>query len=169
MKRFALALAALAAAGALLARAAAPRPEDPPDGPGSLSAGRQAGRGTLVVRARLATGWHVNSHKPSEDYLIATEIKLDPADGVRFGEPRYPEGKLQKFAFSRDAALGLRRRVHDRGPGRMDRAAAPAAVSGSVEYQACNDTQCLAPASRAVPRRAGAASAARPRPAPRAR
>ncbi len=62
--------------------------------------GPQAGRATLRVEARLAAGWHVNSHRPSEEYLIPTEIKLDASPAARFGEPRYPEGRMLKFAFS---------------------------------------------------------------------
>jgi len=58
------------------------------------------GRGTLEVQARVAQGWHVNSHSPSEDYLIPTAVRLEPASGVAFEEARYPDGVLRKFAFS---------------------------------------------------------------------
>jgi thiol:disulfide interchange protein DsbD len=109
-----------------------------------VSAGSPSG--TLSVEARLAPGWHVNSHKPSEDYLIATSVRLDPAPGVTAGEPRYPDGKLVKFAFA-DKPLSV---YEDRFtitlpvtfPGALS-----APVSGTVEFQACNDRQCLAPAS----------------------
>src|SRR6266540_7308966 len=58
-----------------------------------------AGSAALHIDATLAAGWHVNSHQPSEDYLIATSIRLDPSPGVQFGEPKYPEGNMKKFAF----------------------------------------------------------------------
>ncbi len=51
----------------------------------------------------IASGWHVNSHRPSEDYLIATAVKLDAQAGVTFGEPMYPAGVEKKFAFSESA------------------------------------------------------------------
>jgi len=105
-----------------------------------------AGKGTLSIRARLESGWHVNSHKPSEDYLIATEVKLDPADGVRFGEAKYPEGKLQKFAFS-DTPLSVYAGEFVIEVPIEWSGSAPPAVSGSIAYQTCNDAQCLAPTS----------------------
>src|SRR3954470_23162506 len=59
-----------------------------------------AGSGTLVVRCELASGWHVNSHTPSEDYLIPTTLDVTAATGAKIGEPGYPEGKKEKFSFS---------------------------------------------------------------------
>ncbi|MEO8347482.1 MAG: protein-disulfide reductase DsbD N-terminal domain-containing protein, partial [Acidobacteriota bacterium] len=119
---------------------------------------RSPGDGTLELRATLASGWHVNSHRPSEEYLIATEARLDPADGVRFGEARYPDGKMMKFGFS-EAPLS----VYDGSfsitvPVTWDAARPAPALSGSIEYQACNDTKCLAPAS--VKFRTGSAAGA---------
>src|SRR5262249_2101880 len=70
--------------------------------------------------------------------------------------PRYPEGKLEKFSFS-DKPLSVYT-----GDFSMEVpifwTGAPRTVTGSVEFQACNDMQCLAPAS--VPFRAGPPSAA---------
>src|SRR5258706_9931618 len=61
------------------------------------------GTAALVVDATLASGWHVNSHPPSEDYLITTSLKLDPSPAVRFGDAKYPPGKTKKFAFAEKA------------------------------------------------------------------
>jgi thioredoxin:protein disulfide reductase len=133
---------------------AAPGPPDPATlltVDGTLAASHETGKGMLTVHAKLAQGWHTNSHKPSEDYLIPTSLKLTPEEGVTFGESRYPEGKLEKFSFS-DKPLSVYA-----GDFSMEVpvswTGAPPSVSGSVEFQACNDTQCLAPAS--VPFRAG--------------
>jgi thioredoxin:protein disulfide reductase len=133
------------AASALAANGAVPDPKTLLKVDASL-APSGAGRGTLTVRARLESGWHVNSHKPSEDYLIATEVKLDPADGVRFGEAKYPEGKLQKFAFSDTPLSVYAGEFVIEVPVEWNGSTTPA-VSGSIEYQTCNDAQCLAPTS----------------------
>jgi thiol:disulfide interchange protein DsbD len=128
-----------------------------------------AGHATLRVEAKLAAGWHVNSHHPSEEYLIPTEVKLDQTKDARFGEARYPEGRKQKFAFSETPlsvyadAFTVEVPVEWAGP--------PAALTGSVDYQACNDAQCLAPASVKFRAEAPAAassgtSSAAPAPAP---
>jgi thioredoxin:protein disulfide reductase len=160
--------AALAALLAGIAVAAFAAPGSAPDPATLLTVQASAspvgaGKATLVVRATLAAGWHVNSHKPSEDYLIPTEVKVDAAEGMKAGEPRYPDGKLEKFAFS-DRPLSVYAGTFSiEVP--VEFAGAPRAVSGSVDYQACNDHQCLAPASvkfRAEPPAAAAASSGAP-------
>ncbi|HYR45427.1 MAG TPA: protein-disulfide reductase DsbD N-terminal domain-containing protein, partial [Thermoanaerobaculia bacterium] len=107
-----------------------------------------AGPTALILDATLAAGWHVNSHRPSEDYLIATSVKLDPAAGISFGEPRYPEGKSKKFAFAEKPLSVYEGSFRIEVPIAATGAAVPA-LSGSIEYQACSDKQCLAPASAA--------------------
>jgi thiol:disulfide interchange protein DsbD len=105
------------------------------------------GEGVLRLAATIASGWHVNSHRPSEDYLIATEARVEPVSGVTLAEPVYPEGVWKKFAFS-ESALS----VYDGSfaivvPVRWDASRPPSRISGRIEYQACNDKSCLAPAS----------------------
>jgi thioredoxin:protein disulfide reductase len=141
-----LALALTLSSGARPAFAAVPDPATLLKVDASVTPRSEAGRGTLVLKATLAPGWHVNSHKPSEDYLIPTTVTLAEPPGVRFGEPSFPEGKMEKFSFS-EAPLSVY--AHDftiEVPLEWTGAAVPA-VSGTVEFQACNDTQCLAPAS----------------------
>src|SRR5206468_1068404 len=107
--------------------------------------------------ATLASDWHVNSHKPSEDYLIATSVRIDPAGGLRAGEPKYPEGRMKKFSFAEKPLSVYEGTFTVSMPLSFD-GAGPSEVSGAVEFQACNDTQCLAPAS--VPFRASRSSSA---------
>lgn len=157
MRRLLSALLSLGTAGVALAQAA-PDPATLLKIQPSL-ASTSPGHGTLVVKATLEPGWHVNSHKPSEDYLIATEVKLDPLEGVRFGEPRYPEGKSQKFAFS-DTPLSVYAETFSIEIPVEWPASGPApGISGSVDYQACNDHQCLAPTSVKFRAEAGPAAA----------
>ncbi len=145
MRRWSIAVLALAAATAAPAAA----PEDP----GRLLAVEASiaaaapGQGTLLVKAKLAPGWHVNSHKPSEEYLIPTSVKLEPSSGVRLGEPRYPEGRMQKFSFSEAPLSVYAEQFEIEVPVEWSAAGGAPVVSGSIEFQACNDSQCLAPAS----------------------
>jgi thioredoxin:protein disulfide reductase len=112
----------------------------------SVTPGSAAGQGTLALHATLASGWHVNSHKPSEDYLIPTTVTLAETPGVKFGEPRFPEGKMEKFSFSETPLSVYSHDFTIEVPVEWTGGAAPA-LSGSVEFQSCNDTQCLAPSS----------------------
>lgn len=147
MRRLAsLAAAALLFAAAASLPAAAPDPATLLTVEASVSAGAGPGAGTLAIQAKLAPGWHVNSHTPTEDYLIATEVTLDPIGAATFGDPVYPAGKLEKFSFSETPLSVYAGEFRIEVPVRWTGGAAPA-LSGSVGYQACNDTQCLAPAS----------------------
>jgi thiol:disulfide interchange protein DsbD len=112
---------------------------------------------TLILEATVAPGWHVNSHRPSEDYLIPTEVKLDPVPGATFSAARYPEGVQRKFAFAEKPLSVYAERFTIEVPVSWP-AGTPPSVSGTIEYQACNDRQCNPPASVAF--RAGAPSAA---------
>jgi thioredoxin:protein disulfide reductase len=103
----------------------------------------------IALRATLAAGWHVNSHHPSEDYLIPTEMKLAPVDGISFGAVSYPAGQSLKFAFSNKPLSVYEGNFDITADARVAPEAHPASyrLSGTVEYQPCNDKQCLAPAS----------------------
>ncbi len=145
LARFTAACLAFGAAALGLA-APAPDPSTLLTVDASVSPGAEPGKGELAVRAKLAEGWHVNSHKPTEDYLIPTEVTLAPVDGATFGEPVYPDGRMQKFSFSETPLSVYAAEFQIRIPVQWTGAEAPA-ISGSVDYQACNDKQCLAPAS----------------------
>lgn len=155
MKRLAAAL--LFAASSIAFAAAPPDPARLLTVEASIAPGGAAGRGTLRIDSRLTPGWHVNSHRPSEDYLIPTTVKLDPAKRARFGEPRYPEGKQQKFSFSEQPLSVYAEQFTIEVP--VEWSGPPGPLTGSVEFQACNDTQCLAPASVAFRAEPAASSA----------
>jgi thiol:disulfide interchange protein DsbD len=119
------------------------------------------GVGLLVLEATVAPDWHVNSHHPSEEYLIPTEAKLDPAPGASFLEARYPEGVQRKFSFSEKPLSVYEGRFKIEIPVTWAPGPAPS-LSGRVEYQACNDRQCNPPASATFQASARAAAAALP-------
>ena len=151
-----------ACAALLLSAAAAAVPAPQPSALLKVEARVQpgaAGSAVLHIDATLAAGWHVNSNHPSEDYLIATSVRLDPSPGVRFGEPKYPEGRLKKFAFAEKPLSVYEGSFAVEVPLTLAGSPPPEAA-GVVEFQACNDTQCLAPAKIAF--RAPISAAAAP-------
>ena len=145
MRRLALGVLLLAAAAA---GAAAPVPDPKTLLKVSARFAPEGSRGgTLVVRCELASGWHVNSHTPSEEYLIPTEIEVAPGAGaqaVAIEKPVYPEGKEQKFSFS-DKPLSVYAGAFTIQVPVSWKGEAPPELSGVVKYQACSDEQCLAP------------------------
>lgn len=128
-------------------RASIPKPAELLRVDARFVAGPDSRTGTLHLEATLLGGWHVNSHHPSEDYLIATSVQLEPVQGVQSGEPSYPAGQLKKFAFADRPLSVYEDRFAIAIPVSWSAEAKPLILTGSLNFQACNDTQCLAPAS----------------------
>ena len=107
-------------------------------------------RAAVAVELTLGPGWHVNSHTPSESYLVPTNASLSASAGS-LSPVRYPKGVARRFSFS-DKPLD----VYE-GTVRFEAdldvpagAAGEIAVRGNVSYQACNDQQCYPPARIAL-------------------
>ena len=52
-----------------------------------------AGKPVMVgLHFRIGTGLHINSHSPSEEYLIPTTLSIPEGSGVHLDGATYPEG-----------------------------------------------------------------------------
>lgn len=138
-------LAILLAAGHLLAKAqeVSVALADHPVAQGSTV------KGMLVLT--IPDGLHVNSNKPSSEYLIATSVRLS-GDGIKVGKITYPEGRNRKFQFS-DSELN----VYE------GRITIPFSVSilkafkgkrismkARIRYQACTEEVCFPPKNKEI-------------------
>ena len=102
-----------------------------------------------AVVAQIASGYHINDHKPSLDYLIPTELKLEADKPVELTKIDYPKGELVKLAFS-DTPLSVYQGKIILGVTlKVAPATAPGSytVKGKFAYQACNDHACFPPTS----------------------
>lgn len=109
----------------------------------------QARRGGLVsvpVSVGLQPGYHVNSHTPSEDYLIPLRLTWDESL-LKAQQTTYPKPEFRKYSFSEKPLavytgafeIQTRFEVPSTAPLGM------AVISGKLRYQACNDSMCLPP------------------------
>jgi hypothetical protein len=100
----------------------------------------------VVVEMGIAPGFHVNSHTPSDKFLIPTNVAVSATAGS-LSAFRYPRDVEKRFSFS-DKPLrvyegtvrfeaDLELPAHTKGEVRLQ---------GGLTYQACNDVQCFAPA-----------------------
>lgn len=103
----------------------------------------------FAVKVSIEDGWHINSNKPYEEFLIPTEVKLESAKGFSLSNVVYPAAKDYKFSFSDNPLSvwegeiligGLLNVENDIAPGNYE-------LIFTLEYQACNDMSCLAPTS----------------------
>ena len=109
----------------------------------SIQPGTDAAHALLHVRVAIPAGLHAQSHTPLDDSLIPLVLKTDPAPGVQFGTPVYPLPLVENFAALGQVSI-YTGTIDITVP--LTFAPGPtAAISGTVHYQACNDTSCFPP------------------------
>jgi uncharacterized protein YcnI len=102
----------------------------------------------IAVVVEIAKGFHMNSHKPTDPYLIATTLTPQVPSGFDLADTIYPEGHGEKFSFSPNKPLNV---YTGKVVLRLKLTAHPDAALGAttipitLRYQACNDTTCLQP------------------------
>ncbi len=101
----------------------------------------------ILIEMQVNEGWHINSNKPLEDFLIPTEISFEAQDGISFGKISYMIPEMKKFTFS-ETMLSV---YEDKAYAKTTITISPdfnqteVIIRGKVYYQACNDESCLAP------------------------
>ncbi|MGH9763020.1 MAG: cytochrome c biogenesis protein CcdA, partial [Blastocatellia bacterium] len=116
----------------------------------SASAVRPGDKFKIAVQLDVAPGYHINAHVPSLDYLVATNVTLQPPSGIKIDQPVYPAPELKSFTFAPDTKLAVHEgRVIVTSDAVADASLKPGetVISAKVEVQSCNDSQCLAPAT----------------------
>jgi len=56
----------------------------------------------VLVTAEIEPEYHINSNKPTEEYLIPTALKFEPIENATYGEINYPEPEMATFSFSEE-------------------------------------------------------------------
>jgi DsbC/DsbD-like thiol-disulfide interchange protein len=148
MKRTLASIAALSLAAGIahaqLAMDAAPKPKAYvlyAAEPQTVPAGKPA---TVELRFHMVPGYHVNSHTPKSELLIATTLTLQPADGVKPGAIQYPAGKPYSFSFDPSDKLDV---YMGDFTVKMPVVATVGnhTIDGSLKYQACDNASCYPP------------------------
>lgn len=106
----------------------------------------QGSQFNVVVKANIEDAWHINSHKPNDDFLIASNIISDDPR-FPFAKVIFPAPKDLNFEFSDNPVsvfegtirIGISINIDENMPvGNYN-------IPITLRYQACNDQTCLAP------------------------
>ena len=121
---------------------------------GYLSVGelqKVAGKRSAAVQVKIPVtvkeGYHVNSNKPSEEYLIPLKLTWTQTGALEGGAVTYPKPALEKYEFSETPLsvftgafeLVANFKVAANAP------AGPGAATGKLRYQACSNRACYPP------------------------
>lgn len=116
----------------------------------------------IALAVEIAHGYHMNSHHPTDKYLIPTTLTPKLPTGFELLDTIYPAGRIEKFSFSPDKGLDvysgnvtlkLRLIAHNDAP------IGAVTLPVTLRYQACNDTTCLPPVKVPVDVRVDVAAA----------
>ncbi len=119
----------------------------------SLQPVPRGGTVEIAVVAEILKGFHTNSNKPKEDYLIPTTLTAELPASLKLLETHYPKGTEQKFEFSDtpldvyDGTITIRMKLQVAA----ETPTGTVSVPLTLRYQACNDRACLPPVKLPVP------------------
>jgi Disulphide bond corrector protein DsbC len=123
-------------------------------GSGYLTVGepsKVAGKRNASVQSKIPLtvlpGYHVNSDKPAEEYLIPLKLTWTAPGALQPGAVTYPKPALEKYEFA-EKPLSVFTGSFDLIANfkvAPNAAAGPGAASGKLRYQACNNRACFAP------------------------
>ena len=103
----------------------------------------------VALKVNIEEKWHINSNKPYEEFLIPTSISLAENKNFTLEKVVYPKANDYKFEFSdkplsvweEEIIIGALIKVSDNvQPGVNN-------LVFTLDYQACNNSSCLAPTS----------------------
>ena len=107
-------------------------------------------RGTVVMD--IPGGYHVNSNRPLEQFLVATQLTIQVPNGIRVGPVTYPRPVLRSFKFSKTKVSVYEGRVvmsfNVMAPAKAS--AGSVELKGRLRYQSCNDSLCFPPKTQEV-------------------
>ncbi len=106
----------------------------------------------IAVIVKIRPGFHINAHEVSLDYLIPTEVEIQPPQGLRSRGFTYPPGVLRKFRFSPNQLSVYEGAVTFRGKfeAAADAPLGPQKLPLVLHFQGCNEELCLPPAKITV-------------------
>lgn len=104
----------------------------------------------VALHFRIAQGMHINSHTPSDEFLIPTIFSIPANEGVKLEAANYPSGAFITLPADPKTKLS----VYSGEFVIQARIVAPQGnhlMQGRLRYQACNNSQCLPPKTINVP------------------
>jgi len=102
---------------------------------------------SIAINLRIAAPYHINSDQPTEDFMVPTTIHFNTAKGLGFSMPEFPPPLVKSLSLSE-----MPLEVYEESVVILSRVTVPAdfsdssvTISGSIEYQACDNNACLPP------------------------
>lgn len=108
---------------------------------------KAGGTAEASVKLTIANGYHINANPPSFSYLKATELTVEPGEGITPEKPVYPASVTRKFAFSKDPLAVYEGEATIKLPltAASDAKKGAHTLHGKLRIQACDEEACYPP------------------------
>ena len=106
------------------------------------------------VQVNIRDGWHINANPTDQENLIPTTISVPDDSSISISEANYPKGKSVKFEFSPDSLNvyeGMTTFTLKIKPKENLTLKKNDQILLKLNYQACNETECLLPQTLDIP------------------
>ena len=100
----------------------------------------------VKLKLQLKSGYHVNSDKPTDEYLIPLKLTWS-AQPLQTEQIIYPKPQTEKYEFSLTplSVFSGNFEISTRFKAPANAPPGPAIMNGKLRYQACNNKECLPP------------------------
>lgn len=108
----------------------------------------------VEVQVIIKDGWHINANPTGQENLIPTIISVPDDSSISISEANYPKGKSVKFEFSPDSLNvyeGTTTFTLKIKPKENITLKKNNRILLKLNYQACNETECLLPQTLDIP------------------
>jgi len=101
----------------------------------------------LAVIAEIAEGYHINAHRPGDEFLIGTDLKVEAPPGFQPGKPLYPPPQIRTYSYSPKPLAVYEKRVVIKVPLSLSRGVKPGRyiLKARLRFQPCSEKLCLPP------------------------
>jgi len=110
-------------------------------------AGKRGAAVQATIPLAVDPGFHVNSNKPNEEYLIPLRITWKSTGALQPGEIVFPKPAQEKYEFTEKplSIFSGKFAVIANFKVAPDAPAGPGVAVGQLRYQACSDKMCFPP------------------------
>jgi hypothetical protein len=106
----------------------------------------------VPVKFWVADGYHINSNKPTEEYMIPTKVDWQPSPLKHVGDV-FPAADQRAFGFTKGKKLSVfegTRTLKARFAIPASGASGTLTLEGTFRYQACDQAACYPPGKVAI-------------------
>jgi len=111
----------------------------------SVQGGGPGGTLSVLLPFDILKGWHINADKVTDDFMVPSELAVEPTAGMKVERIVYPPAETVKLKISEKPLAAWKGRIEIGVVLSGLPASGAVDLKGKLTYQACNDAICQPP------------------------